>query len=74
MILATAGVTDMTTALFLLNAYKKKTGTIVQGNLGFLGKLKREVEKAKRVLQYTKFAIENFEDGKGVGVVKRDLG
>lgn len=35
---------------YLVKSYKKKTGTDVYGNLRALGKLKREVEKAKRVL------------------------
>lgn len=46
--------------------YKKKTGTDVTGNLRAMGKLKREVEKAKRTLssqQSTRIEIESFEDG-----------
>jgi heat shock protein 5 len=44
----------------------KKTGTDVTGNLRALGKLKREIEKAKRTLssqQSTRIKIESFEDG-----------
>src|SRR6266481_6371228 len=44
----------------------KKTGTDVTGNLRALGKLKREVEKAKQTLssqQSTCIEIESFEDG-----------
>ncbi|KDQ30032.1 hypothetical protein PLEOSDRAFT_24018, partial [Pleurotus ostreatus PC15] len=46
--------------------YKKKTGTDVSGNLRAMGKLKREVEKAKRTLslqQSVCIEIESFEDG-----------
>ena len=46
--------------------YKKKTGTDVSKNLRALGKLKREVEKAKRTLssqQSTRLEIESFENG-----------
>jgi len=45
---------------------KKKTGTDVTKNLRALGKLKREVEKAKRTLssqQSVRIEIESFEDG-----------
>jgi len=51
---------------YLIKQYKKKTGTDVSKNLQALGKLKREVEKAKRTLssqQSTRIEIESFEDG-----------
>jgi len=51
---------------YMIKLYKKKTGTDVTKNLRALGKLKREVEKAKRTLssqQSTKLEIESFEDG-----------
>lgn len=51
---------------YLIKLYKKKTGTDVSKNLHALGKLKREVEKAKRTLssqQSTCIEIESFEDG-----------
>ncbi|PPQ97326.1 hypothetical protein CVT26_006644 [Gymnopilus dilepis] len=73
-VLATAGDThlggedfDNRVIDYLVKQYKKKTGTDVSKNLKALGKLKREVEKAKRTLssqQSTKIEIENFEDGK----------
>ena len=50
----------------LIKGYKKKTGTDVTKNLRALGKLKREVEKAKRTLssqQSVRIEIESFEDG-----------
>ena len=50
---------------YFLKLYKK-TGTDVTGNLRALGKLKREVEKAKRILsgqQSTRIEIESFKDG-----------
>ncbi|KAF5352939.1 hypothetical protein D9758_007870 [Tetrapyrgos nigripes] len=72
-VLATAGDThlggedfDNRVIDFLVKAYKKKTGTDVSKNLRALGKLKREVEKAKRTLssqQSTRIEIESFEDG-----------
>ena len=46
--------------------YHKKTNTDLSGNLRASGKLKREVEKAKRTLssrQSTKLSISSFEDG-----------
>jgi heat shock protein 5 len=49
----------------LIKSYKK-TGTDVSKNLRALGKLKREVEKAKRTFssqQSTRIEIESFEDG-----------
>ena len=51
---------------YFVKLYKKKTGADVTGNLCALGKLKREVEKAKRTLssqQSTRIEIESFEDG-----------
>ncbi|KAK0478764.1 heat shock protein 70 family [Armillaria novae-zelandiae] len=51
---------------YLVKQYKKKTGTDVTPNLRAMGKLKREVEKAKRTLsnqQSTRIEIESFEDG-----------
>ena len=50
----------------LVKVYKKKTGTDVSKNLRTMGKLKREVEKAKRTLssqQSTRIEIESFEEG-----------
>jgi endoplasmic reticulum chaperone BiP len=51
---------------YFMKQYKKKTGTDVSKNLKALGKLKREVEKAKRTLssqQSTRLEIESFENG-----------
>jgi heat shock protein 5 len=72
-VLATAGDThlggeDFDNRLidYFVKQYKKKTGTDVSTNLRSLGKLKREVEKAKRTLssqQSTRLEIESFEDG-----------
>ncbi|KAI0752180.1 heat shock protein 70 [Fomes fomentarius] len=72
-VLATAGDThlggedfDNRVIDFLVKQYKKKTGTDVTSNLRALGKLKREVEKAKRTLssqQSTRIEIEAFENG-----------
>ncbi|KAH8101324.1 heat shock protein 70 family [Cristinia sonorae] len=72
-VLATAGDThlggedfDNRVMDYLIKQYKKKTGTDVTGNLKALGKLKREVEKAKRTLssqQSTRIEIESFENG-----------
>ncbi|TDL27150.1 heat shock protein 70 [Rickenella mellea] len=72
-VLATAGDThlggedfDNRVIDYFVKQYKKKTGTDVSGNLKALGKLKREVEKAKRTLssqQSTKLEIEAFEGG-----------
>jgi heat shock protein 5 len=72
-VLATAGDThlggedfDNRVIDYLVKQYKKKTGTDVTGNLRAMGKLKREVEKAKRTLssqQSTRIEIESFEDG-----------
>lgn len=72
-VLATAGDThlggedfDNRVIDYFVKQYKKKTGTDVTGNLKALGKLKREVEKAKRTLssqQSTRLEIESFENG-----------
>ncbi|KZT05220.1 heat shock protein 70 [Laetiporus sulphureus 93-53] len=72
-VLATAGDThlggedfDNRVQEYLIKQYKKKTGTDVTGNLRALGKLKREVERAKRTLssqQSTRIEIESFENG-----------
>ncbi|KAK2462475.1 hypothetical protein APHAL10511_005445 [Amanita phalloides] len=72
-VLATAGDTHLGGEDFdnrvmdhLIKTYKKKSGTDVGKNLRALGKLKREVEKAKRTLssqQSVKIEIESFEDG-----------
>jgi len=72
-VLATAGDTHLGGEDFdnrviehLVKLYKKKTGTDVSQNLRAMGKLKREVEKAKRTLssqQSTRIEIESFEDG-----------
>ncbi|KAG2062467.1 heat shock protein 70, partial [Suillus decipiens] len=71
-VLATAGDThlggedfDNRVIDYLVKQYKK-TGTDVTSNLCAMGKLKREVEKAKRTLssqQSTRIEIEFFEDG-----------
>jgi heat shock protein 5 len=72
-VLATAGDTHLGGEDFdnrviehLVKLYKKKTDTDVSQNLRAMGKLKREVEKAKRTLssqQSTRIEIESFEDG-----------
>jgi heat shock protein 5 len=72
-VMATAGDThlggedfDNRVIEYFVKQYKKKTGTDVSTNLRALGKLKREVEKAKRTLssqQSTRLEIESFEDG-----------
>ena len=72
-VLATAGDThlggedfDNRVIDYLVKQYKKKTGTDVTPNLRAMGKLKREVEKAKRTLssqQSTRIEIEAFEGG-----------
>ncbi|KAJ7039203.1 heat shock protein 70 [Mycena alexandri] len=72
-VLATAGDTHLGGEDFdnrvidhLIKTYKKKTGTDVTDNARALGKLKREVEKAKRTLsnqQSTRIEIESFENG-----------
>src|SRR5258705_13547720 len=72
-VLATAGDTHLGGEDFdnrvidhFIKLYKQKTGTDVSGNQRALGKLKREVEKAKRSLSSqmsTKLEIESFETG-----------
>ena len=72
-VMATAGDThlggedfDNRVIDYLIKSYKTKTGTNVSKNLRALGKLKREVEKAKRTLssqQSTRVEIESFESG-----------
>lgn len=72
-VLATAGDThlggedfDNRVIDYFVKQYKKKTGTDVSTNLRAMGKLKREVEKAKRTLssqQSTRLEIESFENG-----------
>ena len=72
-VLATAGDThlggedfDNRVIDYFVKLYKKKTGTDISGNKRALGKLKREVEKAKRTLssqQSTRLEIESFEGG-----------
>lgn len=72
-VLATAGDThlggedfDNRVIDYFVKEYKKKTGTDVTSNLRAMGKLKREVEKAKRTLSSqssTKVEIEAFEGG-----------
>ena len=72
-VLATAGDThlggedfDNRVIDYLVKLYEKKTGTDVSSNLRAMGKLKREVEKAKRTLfsqQSTRIEIESPEDG-----------
>ncbi|KDQ61847.1 hypothetical protein JAAARDRAFT_105965, partial [Jaapia argillacea MUCL 33604] len=51
---------------YLTKQYKKETGTDTSSNLCAMGKLRREVEKAKRTLssqQSTRIEIELFEGG-----------
>ncbi|KAJ7497078.1 heat shock protein 70 family [Mycena latifolia] len=72
-VLATAGDThlggedfDNRVMDYFIKSYKKKTGTDVTNNARALGKLKREVEKAKRTLsnqQTARIEIESFENG-----------
>jgi hypothetical protein len=72
-VLATAGDThlggedfDQRVMDHLIKQYKKKTGTDASTNLRAMGKLKREVEKAKRTLssqQSVRIEIESFENG-----------
>ncbi|KAI0310388.1 heat shock protein 70 family [Amylostereum chailletii] len=72
-VLATAGDTHLGGEDFdnrviehFTKLYQKKTGTDVSKNLRALGRLKREVEKAKRTLssqQSAKIEIESFEGG-----------
>ncbi|KAM5531093.1 hypothetical protein V8D89_015258 [Ganoderma adspersum] len=72
-VLATAGDThlggedfDNRVIDYLVALYRRKTGTDVSGDLHAMGKLKREVEKAKRTLssqQAAHIEIEAFEGG-----------
>ncbi len=72
-VLATAGDThlggedfDNRVIEYFTKQYKTKTGTDVSKNLRAMGKLKREVEKAKRTLSAStsvKVEIEAFENG-----------
>jgi heat shock protein 5 len=72
-VLATAGDTHLGGEDFdnrvidhFVKEYKKKTGSDVSNNLRAMGKLKREVEKAKRTLSNqmsVKVEIEAFESG-----------
>ncbi|TFK61566.1 HSP70-domain-containing protein, partial [Pluteus cervinus] len=62
----TFDVLPLSTEDGVFEAYKKKTGTDVSKYLLALGKLKHEVEKAKRTLssqQSTRLEIESFKDG-----------
>ncbi|KAI3596980.1 heat shock protein [Moniliophthora roreri] len=72
-VLATAGDThlggedfDNRVIDYFVRSYEKKTGTDVSKNQRALGKLKKEVEKAKRTLstqQSTRIELESFENG-----------
>ncbi|KAK0239549.1 heat shock protein 70 [Armillaria nabsnona] len=72
-VLATAGDTHLGGEDFdnrvidhLVKKYKQKTGTDVSTNQKAMGKLKKEVENAKRTLsmqQSTRIEIESFENG-----------
>ncbi|KAL0579737.1 ATPase with role in protein import into the ER [Marasmius crinis-equi] len=72
-VLATAGDThlggedfDNRVIDYFVKSYKKKTGIDVSKNQRAMGKLKKEVEKAKRTLstqQSTRIEIESFENG-----------
>lgn len=72
-VLATAGDThlggedfDNRIIDYLVQGYKTKTGTDVSKNQRAMGKLKRQVEEAKRTLssqQSTRIEIESFENG-----------
>lgn len=72
-VLATAGDThlggedfDNRVMEYIVKKYKKDTGVDVHGNKKAMGKLRREVEKAKRTLSSqmsTKIEIESFEGG-----------
>ncbi|TFK94634.1 heat shock protein 70 [Polyporus arcularius HHB13444] len=72
-VLATAGDThlggedfDNRVIEYLVERYKTRTGTDVSSNLRAMGKLKREVEEAKRTLsnqQSARIDIESFEGG-----------
>ncbi|KAJ1976862.1 ATPase with role in protein import into the ER [Dimargaris verticillata] len=72
-VLATAGDThlggedfDNRLIKYFSKQWKKKTGKVVESNLKSMGKLKREVEKAKRTLssaESVRVEIESFQDG-----------
>lgn len=73
-VLATAGDThlggedfDNRVSEYILKQFKKKEGLDASGNKRSVGKLRREVERAKRTLSSqmsTKIEIESFFDGK----------
>ncbi|MCJ1430897.1 ATPase with role in protein import into the ER, partial [Xylographa pallens] len=73
-VLATAGDThlggedfDQRVITFLAKQYNKKNGVEIEKDLKTMGKLKREVEKAKRTLssqKSTRIEIEAFHQGK----------
>jgi heat shock protein 5 len=73
-VLATAGDThlggedfDNRVSEYILKQFKKKESLDASGNKKSVGKLKREVERAKRILSSqmsTKIEIESFFDGK----------
>ncbi|PWN51437.1 heat shock protein 70 [Violaceomyces palustris] len=73
-VLATAGDThlggedfDNRVSEYILKQFRKKEGVDASGNKRSLGKLKREVERAKRILSSqmsTKIEIESFYEGK----------
>ena len=59
-------ILEVRVIVHFVKQYKKKTGTVVSPNLCTMGKLKREVEKAKRTLsnqQSTRLEIESFGNG-----------
>lgn len=61
---------------YLVKQYKKKTDVDVTKNNRAMGKLKREVEKAKRTLSSqmsTKIEIEAFEGGNDFSEVSSSL-
>ena len=58
---------------YLVKQYKRQTDTDVSKNNRAMGKLKREVEKAKRTLSSqmsTKIEIEAFENGNDFSEVR----
>ena len=82
-VLATAGDThlggedfDNRVIDYLVKQYKRKTDVDVSKNNRALGKLRREVEKAKRTLSSqmsTKIEIESFEGGNDFSEVRRGV-
>lgn len=61
---------------FMVKQYKRKSDVDVTKNLRAMGKLKREVEKAKRTLSSqmsTKIEIESFENGNDFSEVSLGL-